>query len=52
LARGGPGRLFFDDAFVLVTVVIFDHGWIVMTRAVAPLYCDTSAIAGRRSVWG
>jgi hypothetical protein len=51
VARGGAGRLFFDDAFVLVTVVVFDHGWIGMTRAVGPLYGDESAIAGRRSVW-
>lgn len=34
VGRGGPGRLFFDDTFVLVTVVVFDHGWIGMTGAV------------------
>lgn len=42
-ARGGPGRLFFDDTFVLVTVVAFDHRWSGMTRADAPLY-DTSPL--------
>jgi hypothetical protein len=34
VARGGPGRFFLDDAFMLVTVVVFAHGWIGMTRAV------------------
>jgi hypothetical protein len=26
VARCGLGRLFFDDAFVLVTVLVLDHG--------------------------
>jgi hypothetical protein len=37
-ACGGPGRFFFDDAFVLVTVVVFDHGSIGMIQAGMPLY--------------
>lgn len=38
MACGGLGRLFSDDTFVFVTVVMFDHCPIGMTRACVLLY--------------
>lgn len=38
MACGGPGRLFFDDTFAFVTIVIFGHCPIGMTLACVLLY--------------
>jgi hypothetical protein len=38
VACSGPGRLFSDDTFAFVTVVMFGHCPIGMTRAGLPLY--------------
>jgi hypothetical protein len=51
MACSGPGKFFFDDAFVLVTIVVFDHGSIGMIQAAMPLYPPGFAIGDKRSVW-
>ena len=38
MACSGPGRLFFDDTFVFVAVVMFDHCPIGMMRVCVLLY--------------
>jgi hypothetical protein len=37
-ARGGAGRLFFDDTLVFITIVMFGHCWDGMTSQDMPLY--------------
>jgi hypothetical protein len=51
MACGCAGRLFFDDTFVFVTVLIFGHCPIGMMLACVLLYVREVAIAGTRWVW-
>lgn len=50
-ARGGSGRLFFDDTLVFVTIVMFCHCSDGMTRLGMLLYSLEFVSAGMRLAW-
>ena len=51
-ARCGAGRLFFNDTFVFVAIVVFGHRSVGMRCAAMPLYSSDIATTGMPSVWG